>query len=383
MYYLKGNIITDGKVMPDQIIEVDGCRITGVGVKRQNHEAPMIEVKNGFICPGFVDIHFHGVDGMDFMDEGKGVFRDITTHLPKYGITSCLATSRTASLPDINEFLQAATRYNPLNPEGARILGVHLEGPWLSPKYSGAQRKELIRALTWSDVISVIEPYQSIISKMTIAPEEVKDPTIIPHLVSLGIQVSAGHTNASIEQIRVTIEHGLSQLTHTFNAMSPVDHRRPGTAAAALYFENLICELITDGVHVESRMIELLYKMKRKENIALISDCTGYNQFPDGEFLERGKELVRKGNEVRLKNGSLAGSAITLNEGVKHAISQCNIPLAEAVFMATETPAKAAGTDLKIGKIKPGFLADFVILDQDMGVTKTIIDGKVMYSSSI
>ncbi|WP_273836247.1 N-acetylglucosamine-6-phosphate deacetylase [Guptibacillus sedimenti] len=382
MYYLKGDIITNGNIIPNQLIEITEGMITRIGGVRQGN-APIKEVKNGYICPGFIDIHIHGVDGMDFMDEGEDVFKNIANHLPKYGVTSYLATSRTASLSDINDFLHSAKQHASSRLQGSRMIGVHLEGPWISPQYNGAQSKILISQLTWEEVKTIIEPYQTIISKITLAPEELEDQSIIRHLVTLGIQVSAGHTNANMDQIETAIEHGLSQLTHTFNAMSPVHHRNPGTAAAAFYFDTLICELITDGVHVDSRMIDLLYKLKSKENISLISDCTGYNLLTNGEFSLRGKELVRKENEVRLKNGRLAGSAITLNEGVKHATDHCGISLEDAVYMATQVPMKACGSNRKLGQIKAGYFADFVILDQGLEVIETIIDGKVLYSRSL
>ncbi|WP_221566010.1 N-acetylglucosamine-6-phosphate deacetylase [Alkalihalobacillus sp. TS-13] len=377
MYYLQGSIITGGRVLHNQFIEITDGLIAYIGEKKRDVDAPVKVVEKGYICPGFIDTHIHGVDGGDFMDEEDKVFEIVARQLVKYGVTACLATSRTAVLSDVNRFLDKAEKHMAAGTYGARILGVHLEGPWISSKYNGAQPKKLIRKLTWRDVKEVIDPYADIISKITLAPEELEDQKILKYLRNLDIQISAGHTNATLEEIEEAAISGLSQLTHTFNAMSPIHHRSPGTAAAALYIENFICELIADGVHVNHKMIELLYKVKGMEGIAIISDCTGYNQLTDGEYTLRGKELVRKGNEVRLKNGSLAGSAITLNEGVKYMVEHCNIPLEAAIFMATEIPAKAAGTNEKIGKIEPGCIADIVILGSDLQVLETIIAGEL------
>ncbi|MFC4025083.1 N-acetylglucosamine-6-phosphate deacetylase [Oceanobacillus longus] len=375
MFVLKGDIVTNGSILNDAFVQITDSKITYVGDAQPKSDAPLYEV-NGFICPGFTDIHIHGVDGFDFMD--KGAFQDISALLPKYGVTSYLATSRTAPISDIRQFLEEAKLHsNTFNK--AKMLGVHLEGPWISPSYSGAQSKDYIRKFSKTDLEELIMPYAEIINKITLAPEELDDFSNIKALEDLDIQASAGHTNATIEEIGEAIAYGLRSLTHTFNAMSPIHHRTPGTAAAALYYDDLFCEIITDGVHIHPMMIELLYRTKRKEKMILISDCTGYNKLPDGAYDLRGKELKRTGNQVTLKNGTLAGSAITLDKGIKYVVENCHIPLADAVFMATETPISVVGTEKKLGRIEAGYEADLVILDRELEVEKTIINGKLIY----
>lgn len=381
MYYIKGNIITNGEILKDTYVEIVGDKITYVGNDKRKEHYPVHDVEEGFICPGLIDIHIHAVSGYDFMDN-DAAFAEITKKLPQYGVTSVLATSRTGSLADIESLLDTAKEWVNKKEAGSQIIGVHLEGPWISRKYSGAQPKKYIQKLGWKSFEHIIEPYADAISQITLAPEELTDFKIIDQLKGLNINVSAGHTAATIEEIAKSIEHGLNLITHTFNAMSPVHHREAGTAAAALLYDDLYCEVIADGLHVHPRIIELLYKTKGKERMILISDCTGYDHLADGAYHIREKDIIKKGNRVTLPNGTLAGSTITLDKAIKYAVEQCHIPLADAVYMATQTPLDTLKSNhLKRGRIKEDYEADIIILDSDLNVKITIIDGKIVYKS--
>lgn len=379
MYYLKGDLVTDGEILRNKCIEIVGKKINYIGNEIREDSYPVYEVKKGFICPGLIDIHIHAISGHDFMD-GDLSFTKITEKLPQYGVTSLLATSRTGSLEDVMSLLQFAKDHMRESSSGSEVLGVHLEGPWINPEFSGAQPEKYIRKLNWNDIRKIIDPYKEVISLITLAPEEITDLKIINYLTSLGINVSAGHTGATIEEISKSMNHGLTSMTHTFNAMSKVDHREPGTAAAALFYDELACEVIADGLHVHPRMIELLYKVKDKDKMILISDCTGYDHLDDGKYYIRGKNIVKNGNKVTLSNGRLAGSTITLDKSIKYAVKNCNIPLEDAVYMATQSPLNALGhNSLKKGRLREGYEADLVIFDEDLDVARTIIAGKLVY----
>jgi N-acetylglucosamine-6-phosphate deacetylase len=377
MFYLKGDLITEGQRHHDKVVGILNGKITFVGDAPLSTDAKVYETK-GLICPGFVDLHIHGVSGFDFMDSGVA-FGEIANQLPRFGVTSFLATSRTAGLPELINFLESAKGFMGSPSSGAQLLGVHIEGPWISPQYPGAQKKSLIRSLTVEDVEHVLLPYSDIISIITFAPEEVGDLSLIEILRSKGICLSAGHTNATLEEIGAAIKVGLTQTTHTFNAMSRVHHREPGTAAASLYYDELTCEVIADGLHVHPGMIGLLFKVKGREKMILVSDCTGYNDLEDGEYSCRGKDLIVTGHKVTLKDGTLAGSAITLDKGVKYAVEHCGIPLEDAVYMAGRGPLKAIGKETGKGKIEKGFDADIVVLNQELSIEATIINGEVVY----
>lgn len=377
MKYVRGDIITGGHRLEDKAIGISNGKIVSVGEGESVPDARVHRVK-GIICPGFVDIHIHGLCGYDFMDGGSA-FDEIAGRLPRYGVTSFLATSRTSEPSELMDFLHYAQEFRKKTSTGSGLLGVHIEGPWISPLYPGAQKKSLIKKFSKEDIRDIIGPFSDLISIVTLAPEEVGDVSLFKELVEKGIRISAGHTQASMEEIGVAIKHGLSQVTHTFNAMSPVHHRTPGTAAAALYYEELACEIITDGLHVHPNMIELLYQIKGKEKMLLISDCTGYNDLEDGEYSFRGKELVKTGDKVTLKNGALAGSAITLEKGIKYVVENCGIPVEDAVYMASEGPLDAIGKEINKGRIEVGYDADLVVLEEDLSVVATYLNGEIVY----
>ncbi|MFI8687562.1 N-acetylglucosamine-6-phosphate deacetylase [Rossellomorea sp. NPDC077527] len=374
MFFIRGDMITGGKRYSDKVIGISNGRISSV-----EDELPIagdVHQVNGVICPGFVDIHIHGLSGYDFMD-GAEAFGEIAERLPGFGVTSFLATSRTCETPDLLNFLQHAHDFRKQHSASARMLGAHIEGPWISGAFPGAQNKAYIRKFSKEDMTDIISPFSELISIITLAPEEIRNLSLLKELSDRGIRLSAGHTQASIEEIDSAVQHGLSQVTHTFNAMSPVHHRNPGTAAAALLYDELACEIITDGLHVHPRMIELLYKVKGKERMMLVSDCTGYNDLENGKYVLRGKELVKSGDKVTLKNGALAGSAITLDKGIKYAVENCGMPLEDAVYMASEGPLHAIGKDKRKGRIEPGYDADLVVLENDLSVAATFLNGEL------
>ncbi|WP_052345826.1 N-acetylglucosamine-6-phosphate deacetylase [Paucisalibacillus sp. EB02] len=380
MFYLYGDVVTEGNILTGRYVEVSASKITDVS-KEKRHQAPVVSV-DGYICPGFIDVHIHGVDGVDVMDERSDSIESLAGKLPSYGVTSFLATSRTASLKDVTTVLEKSRRLD-IHPKSSRFLGVHLEGPWISSTYKGAQPETYIRKLTWEDVYSLLEPYKDIIRKITFAPEEVTDITILDYLKQLGINLSAGHTNATMEEMEDAIKHGVNQVTHIFNAMSGLHHREPGVVGTAMHDPELFCEIIADGLHVHPKMIELLFLIKGKERIVLISDCTGYNHLVDGEYFIRNKKLVKNGNKVSLKSGQLAGSANTLNDCFQFAVNQCHIPLKDAVFMVTETPLNMIEEKRAIGKVKVGYQADIVILDRNLQVERTYIAGDLCYERGL
>ncbi|GEN56155.1 N-acetylglucosamine-6-phosphate deacetylase [Halolactibacillus alkaliphilus] len=380
MFYLYGCYITNGKKCDKMYIEVDKGKISYIGMKKRIQDAKVIDIGDHIIAPGYVDIHIHGVSGYDFTD--GGVFSEIATILPKLGVTSFLATSRTAPVTSLKSFLTEAKNFkNNQSTNEAKMLGVHIEGPWISHEYKGAQPAHYISKLTHDVVEDVILPNKDIISKITLAPETLEDLLLIKKIRDMGIFLSAGHTNAPYHLIKDAMKLGLTQLTHTFNAMSTFHHREPGAVLAALEDNDLICELITDGIHINDDVLRFFLKHKRKDKVALISDCTGYNHLSDGEHFFREKHLVKQGNRVMLKSGQLTGSALTLDKGVQYVVNHCDVSLEDAIFMATTTPINAVNTELKIGHIKEGYHADLIILDSNLNVQKTFISGVEVFSN--
>ncbi|OCA85866.1 N-acetylglucosamine-6-phosphate deacetylase [Bacillus sp. FJAT-27225] len=378
-FYLAGTVVTDKSIFENMIIEIRDGKIIYAG---NNHETiredlPCYQAA-GWICPGFIDSHIHGVNGFDFMDGTKEGFNCIREGLPQFGVTSFLATSRAAPLEDIKTFLllgkQAVQEQS-----GAECLGVHLEGPWINPKYQGAQKAEYMLNPVLKDAESILNFAEGTIRIVTLAPELPNSLEVIKLLHKNNVAVSAGHTDASYEEIEKAVRSGLSRITHFFNAMAPISHRKITVSFAALYLNSLHCELIADGFHVHPKMIEWLFRLKGADHLTLISDCTGTNQLPDGRHLIGGKTVFKQDGKVTLENGSLAGSSLTLNRAVQYAVRNCAIPLEDAVHMASYNPAQVCGVANRKGKIAAGYDADLVILTDDLEVETTIVGGDVIF----
>lgn len=379
-FYLKGNVVTDKKIEEGMLIEIKAGKIIFFGKQAENNRLniPSFEVA-GWICPGFIDTHIHGLNGHDFMDGTKEGFYRIQDGLPYYGVTSFLSTSRAAPLEDLKTFLLLNKQVAKEKRKGAHLLGVHLEGPWINPKYKGAQRAEYMKVPVQEDIDIIIRLAGDILRIVTLAPELPKAMKLIQILNEGKVVVSAGHTDATYEEIQKAIFKGLSRMTHCFNAMAPISHRKLTAAFAALDLKALHCEIIADGFHVNPKIIEFLYKMKGADNITLISDCTGTNQLPDGCHQIGGKIINKKDGKVTLLDGRLAGSSLTLDKAVQYVVDRCNIPIEKAVQMATYNPAAVCGVGDKKGRIALGYDADLVLLSRELEVENTIIAGEFVF----
>jgi len=376
-FYLQGNVVTNKRIDKNMIIEIKDGKIIFVG-KKEKEDLPCYQVE-GWICPGFIDTHIHGLNGQDFMDCSKEGFYRIQNGLPSFGVTSFLSTSRAATLEDIKTFLLLNKLIVAENRGGARLLGIHLEGPWINQKYKGAQKAEYILDPAIEEVKSLLQMAGNLIKIVTLAPELPNATDVIQLLKEKKVAISAGHTDASYEEMEMAIQYGLSRVTHCFNGMGPLTHRNLTAAFAALDLQELHCELIADGIHVHSKIIELLYRMKGVDHLTLISDCTGTNQLPDGCHQIGGKTVYKSGGKVSLANGSLAGSSLTLDKAVQYIIQKSRIPIEEAVQMASYNPAVVCGVSEHKGRIAVGFDADVVILTNDLEVESTIIDGNFVF----
>ncbi|MDR4886071.1 N-acetylglucosamine-6-phosphate deacetylase [Fredinandcohnia sp. QZ13] len=379
-YYLQGNVVSDKRIYKNMAIEIKDGVIIFVGKKDtiNNTDLPIYQV-DGWICPGFIDTHIHGLNGYDFMDRTKEGFYRIQDGLPSFGVTSFLSTSRAATLEDIKTFLLLSKQVVAEERTGAQLLGVHLEGPWINQKYKGAQRAEYIVDPVLEEVRSILHLSEGLIRIVTLAPELPHAVDVIKLLHEQNVSISAGHTAATYEEVEQAIKYGLSRVTHCFNGMGPITHRNLTISLAALDIQELHCEIIADGFHVHSKMIEMLYKMKGVDHITFISDCTGTNRLPDGCHQIGGKTVYKQNGKVTLANGSLAGSSLTLDKAIQFSVHNCNIPLEEAVQMATYNPATVCGMSEHKGRIAVGYDADLVILSNDVEVESTIINGNFVF----
>lgn len=355
-------------VYEDKFIEIGG-------------DAEGEELPEGYVVvPGFIDQHIHGAAGSDAMD---GTIEDLTkiaNAVASEGTTAFLATTMTQSPENIKKALNAVKEYKEAKYEnGAEILGVHLEGPFISKDFIGAQPLEYVA----SPDVEVFKLYQEAsgdtIRLVSMAPEEHGAAELIEYLVSQNIVASIGHTNAKYADVEKAVNAGATNLTHTYNAMKPVHHREIGTVGSAFLFDELACECICDGIHVSGPAIKLLHKNKPVDKMILITDAMRAKHMPDGVSELGGQVVIVKNGEARLENGTLAGSVLKMNNAIKNVMKFLGLSLEETVRLATINPAKNLKVDSYLGSIKVGKRADFVVLDQDLNVVKTVREGKVIY----
>ncbi len=374
------------KVFKDALVYLDGKikrvdlqfgeRIAGFGSEGER----IALSENAVVFPGFIDEHVHGAGGADAMDGSVGALSVIAQTLAAEGTTGFLATTMTDDGAKIARAMNAVKEYRQTDPgEGAEVLGVHLEGPFISPEYKGAQNENYVCKPDSAVFGEWQKASGNAIKLVTLAPEADGAEELIDDLVKKGIVVSIGHTSATHEQIERAIGAGAGNVTHTFNAMSPLHHREIGAVGSALLHDELNCELIADGIHVSVPAMRLLFKSKPKGKITLITDAIRAKGLGDGESELGGQKVfVRKG-QARLADGTLAGSVLQMNKAIKRLIKEVGVSVSEAINAATITPARTLGIDKDCGSIEIGKKANFAILDPDFNVISTYRNGKVIF----
>lgn len=337
----------------------------------------VIDAKGDFVMPGFINEHIHGCAGADTMDEDDTALQNMQAALPSTGVTSFLPTTMTYDRPRIEGALQRI-RQSRKNP-GARILGAHMEGPFISRKYKGAQKDEHIVPADFS----WLEPYADVIKIITLAPETLANRTFLQQCEQAHIVVSVGHSAASYEEVReIMKKSSCYHITHLFNAMTPLHHRHPGVVGAALLDPHARCELICDNLHVHPAAQQLVYRMKGRDGIILITDSLRACLLADVESELGGQKVFVKNGEARLADGTLAGSIAAMNQVIFNFWENSGASVPEVTAMATVNPARDLGVYERIGSLTPGKLADIVILAaENFKVRQTIIGGKTVYQA--
>jgi N-acetylglucosamine-6-phosphate deacetylase len=263
--------------------------------------------------------------------------------------------------------------------EGARLIGVHLEGPFIAEKFAGAQPSEYILSPNVEDFDEFNAASGNNIKIVTIAPEKEGAENLISHLTKLNIVASIGHSNAGYDDVVKAMQYGASSVTHTFNAQSPLHHREIGVVGSALSLDELNTEIICDGIHISLPAINLLLKSKPLNKVTLITDSMRAKGLPDGESELGGQKVIVCNGSARLENGVLAGSILKMNDAIKLLVTKLNIPLTQAVDYATINPATLLNINTTHGSIKQNKLADFTVLNKDFEVLLTIVSGTIVY----
>ena len=335
--------------------------------------------ENAVVLPGFIDEHIHGAGGADAMDGTEEALETIAQTVASEGTTAFLATTMTQSPENIKAAMRAVKAYREGEHGGARLLGVHLEGPFIAAAHKGAQPLEYVA----KPDAAVFDKYNAesgdCIKIVTLAPEEEGAGELVAHLAKKGIVPSIGHTGAKCADIEAAIALGAKNITHTYNAQSALHHREIGTVGSAMLFDELACELIADTIHVSVPAIKLLAKCKPEGKLVLITDAMRAKGLADGESELGGQKVIVKNGEARLVDGTLAGSVLRMNVAVKNMVEKAGLSLEDACDLATVNPAKVLGIESEAGSIREGKRADFAVLDADFNVLYTVSGGEIIY----
>jgi N-acetylglucosamine-6-phosphate deacetylase len=376
-HIINGRTYAPGRVIQRGVVTIVGDKIAAVGEAASPpgaSDAEVIDATGLHVIPGLIDLHIHGLSGFDVM---QGQIAEMAARLPRHGATAFLPTTIAAPLERLTELLEEMAAIIAARPPGARILGLHLEGPYLSPQQSGMMDAYLLRPFRWNEFERLSEASQGQVKMMTLAPEEGEALNAIPRLIEQGIVPSIGHSDATFQQVAEAVRLGLSHATHTYNAMRGFHHREPGVLGAVWYFDQITAQVIADGVHVHPAALALLLQLKGPERVALVSDATPIAGLLPGEYTWGGKQVVFDGRACLGLNGRLAGSAAPLDVGLRTLVEQVGLPLETALMTATAVPARVLG--LNKGALTPGRDADIVLLDEALRPQLTMVEGQVVY----
>ncbi len=336
----------------------------------------IIDAGGGYVAPGFINVHIHGAMGCDAMDDDGDAVPSMARHQASTGVTSFLPTTMTCPMPKIDHALSRIREAMGRDTDGARVLGAHMEGPFISSAACGAQDAAHILPADFS----LIEPFLDVVKLITVAPEATPDNGFfIRACREKGVVVSVGHSAADYDTaFRLFTEEGVGHVTHLFNGMPAFHHRTPGLVGAALE-SDVYCELIVDNIHSHPMAHRLLWSMKQGKHIVLITDSMRATGLGDGESELGGQKVFVKNGEARLADGSLAGSVLTMDRAVANFAKNtaCGIP--SAVACATRNAAESIGMEKEIGSLEPGKRADVTIFDEQMQIKKTIVDGEIVF----
>lgn len=342
---------------------------------------PIFET-DGIVLPGFIDEHIHGAGGADAMDGTEEALQTISEYVAKEGTTGFLATTMTQSPENIGKALKNVKNVREKGEyKGAEVLGVHLEGPFISPKHVGAQPLEYVAKPAPETFDKYNELSGGNIKIVTLAPEVEGGLDLVKHLKNIGVVASIGHTGAKFSDVEAAVAAGASNVTHTYNAQTPLHHREAGVVGAAMLFDELNCEMICDTIHVSVPAIRIFVKNKPHDKFTLITDAMRAKGMPDGLSELGGQQVFVKNGEARLADGTLAGSVLKMNVAIKNLVEKAGVSLTEAVDFASANPAKNLGLYDERGSIEVGKRADFAVMDKDFNILCTVVGGKLVYKA--
>ena len=369
-------VYTPHRILVDHGIRIENHRISSLerisNIKERAYYYPLI-------VPGFIDLHTHGIAGYDTMSVKTDDLEAMAKAYLDHGVTSFLPTTVSHIGEKIIEVVDKLVSYISKEKKGAfaKIVGIHLEGPYLSVEKKGAQNPKYIRKIDEEELKKFVERSKGFLKLITLAPEAVKPKKaeeIMRYLRKNGVRISLGHSNATFDEAMKMVDFGATHATHVFNGMRGFNHREPGVVGAVLLDDRVTCEIIADLVHLHPMTLRLIYRLKGPEKIVAISDSISATDLEDGEYELGGLKVMVKDGVARLEDGTLAGSILTLDRALKNLVKVVGIPLIDALKFMTSNPARELGLH-DVGEIRVGNRADLVCLDENLDLLDTFVNG--------
>jgi N-acetylglucosamine-6-phosphate deacetylase len=373
---LYGRAFLQGAIEPDVLVTIRDGALEVEQTARPPAQAQRVA---GIIVPGFIDLHVHGGDGADFMDADESATERILRFHAQHGTTALAATTLSASPGDLHAavaVIASSARSARASTAGAEICAIHLEGPYINRERAGAQDPESIRRPDLQEVAALLALAPQMKWLMTVAPEIEGVRGLIERYRN-EITFSIGHTAADYDEAVAALEWGASHFTHLFNAMSGLHHRDPGVAGAALTSASATAELIADGIHVHPAVLRLAAQAM-PHRIALITDAIRACGLADGSYKLYRHDVIVGGGAARLRDGTLAGSLLTMERAVQTMVEQAGLPLPAVLPLATEVPARILGLADRKGTLAAGYDADVVVLSEELAVERVFARGREM-----
>ena len=396
-----GDLVLPTRVIPAGTIVIDGDRISAIDTRSSADPsgARTIDARGAYVVPGFIDVHVHGIDGVDTLDGGDAV-ASIAARLPRYGVTAFCPTTVACDPSTLASVLRQIAHVRLAPPAGsARVLPAHLESNFINPDYKGAQPASCLRLppgdvdtvagansgdqFSATDILSAIAAGRPDVGIVTLAPELPGGLELIRSLVAAGHRVALGHSAADFDTAIAAIEAGARHATHLFNRMPPMTHRAPGLAGAVLSHADVAAELICDGVHVHPAMGQMAIAAKGIDRVMAITDGTSCSGLANGGAGRLGGQVIQvRDNVAVLKDGTLAGSTLTMDRAFRNLVTRFEQTIIDAATLCSTTPARELGLT-GFGVIAEDAVADLVVLDRTFNVMYTVIGGQCVFSATV
>lgn len=374
-----GKAITPTKELEEVAIVIEEGKIKKIA-PWDSVDDDALNYPEAIACPGFVNIHMHGCAGCDATSGDPEDLLEIAESITENGVTTILPTTMSDSQDNLVEAAEAFKEAKRRKDEGADMAGIHFEGPYFGTgEEKGAQNPEVLRKPDVGELEDLYEAANGMVERITLAPELEGAEKYIERAKEMGITLSAGHTAASYDEAIKGFDAGIDLANHLYNGMKGFHHRNPGIIGATLTRNDVYAEMITDLIHLHPAAIDMAIRAKGVERSILITDAISATGLPDGEYELGGQEIVVEGGTSRIKEtGRLAGSTLTMDDAIKNVYSELDYGLTDVVRMATLNPATVIGYSNK-GRLNPGCSGDIAVLDSELNVLATVVEGEILY----